>query len=59
MENNSDRSSREESLKIKDFHVRIPWGLAERVRIYAVEHRTTLNNVVIEALDTFLRQQQK
>ena len=41
--------------RTKDLHVHIPWGLAERIRDYAMENETTTTNVVIEALDVFLR----
>ena len=43
--------------KIKDLHVRIPWALAERVKRYGIERDISTTNVVIEALDIFLRQQ--
>lgn len=49
----------DQSRKTKRIHVHIPWGLAERVRIHAVENSTTMTNVVIEALDTFLRSQKR
>lgn len=41
----------------KELHVSIPWRLAERIRDYAMENETTAANVVIEAVDTFLREQ--
>ena len=45
--------------KIKDLHVRIPWALAERVKRYGIERDISTTNVVIEALDTFLRGQKE
>ena len=41
----------------KGLHLRIPPDLAERVRHFAEEHNYTLEGVVIEALDIFLREQ--
>ena len=35
--------------------IEIPCGLAERVEKYAEENDTDLSGVIIEALDTFLR----
>ena len=45
--------------KTKDLHVLIPMRLAKRVRAYASENCTTITNVVIEALDSFLREYEK
>ncbi len=45
--------------RTKDLHVRIPAKLAERVRVFASESKNTITGVVIEALDTFLRDQKK
>ena len=42
----------------KDFKLQIPCRLAERVEAYASANNTTIAGVVIEALDTFLREQQ-
>jgi hypothetical protein len=39
----------------KEFNVHIPCRLAERVEAYASKNNTEITNVVIEALDTFLR----
>ena len=35
--------------------IEIPCVLADRVTTYAKEHETTISNVLIEALDIFLR----
>lgn len=47
------------SQKTKDLHVLLPLGLAERVRLHALENETTITSVVIEALDAFLRTQKR
>ena len=39
----------------KEFNLHIPCRLAERVEAYASKNNTEIANVVIEALDTFLR----
>jgi len=41
----------------KAFSIQIPCKLAERVEAYASANNTTHNSVVIEALDSFLRNQ--
>ena len=41
----------------KDVHIRIPANLAERVKAFASENNYTVEGVVIEALDIFLREQ--
>jgi len=41
--------------KIKDLHVHIPLRLAERVKRHCMDRKVTTTNVVIEALDSFLR----
>ena len=41
----------------QEFNIRIPCRLAERVEAYASENNTEITVVIIEALDTFLRQQ--
>ena len=41
----------------KEFNVQIPCRLAERVEAYASENNSDITLVVIEALDTFLRDQ--
>jgi len=41
----------------KAFSIEIPCKLAERVETYASANNTTHNSVVIEALDSFLRNQ--
>jgi predicted HicB family RNase H-like nuclease len=42
----------------KEFNIRIPCKLAERIEAYASSNNTIINSVVIEALDSFLREQQ-
>jgi len=42
----------------KEFNINIPCRLAERVEAYASKNDTTIAGVIIEALDTFLREQQ-
>ena len=42
----------------KEFNLQIPCRLAERVEAYALANNATIAGVVIEALDTFLREQQ-
>ena len=37
--------------------IELPCALAERVMKLALENRTDLSNIVIEALDKFLREQ--
>ncbi|MCU0561145.1 MAG: hypothetical protein MUD16_13255 [Desulfobacterales bacterium] len=39
----------------QEITIRIPCALADRVAAYAKEQRTSLANVVVEALDLFLR----
>jgi hypothetical protein len=41
----------------KEFNIQIPCKLAERVEIYTSANNTIINSVVIEALDSFLREQ--
>jgi hypothetical protein len=41
----------------KEFKLHIPCKLAERVQAYASANNTIINSVVIEALDSFLREQ--
>jgi hypothetical protein len=41
----------------KEFNIQIPCRLAERVEAYAKENDADITGVVIEALDTFLRDQ--
>ncbi len=41
----------------KEFTIQIPCKLAERVEGFASANNTTITGVVIEALDTFLREQ--
>jgi hypothetical protein len=41
----------------KEFNIQIPCRLAERVEAYTKENDADIAGVVIEALDTFLRDQ--
>jgi len=41
----------------KEFNIQIPCKLAKRVEAYASANNTIINSVVIEALDSFLREQ--
>ena len=41
----------------KEFKLQIPCKLAERVEAYTSANNTIINSVVIEALDSFLREQ--
>lgn len=42
----------------REFHIKIPCQLAKRVEGYASANNTTITGVVIEALDSFLRNRQ-
>ena len=42
----------------KEFNLQIPRRLAERIEAYAAANNACISGVVIEALDTFLREQQ-
>ena len=42
---------------IQEMSIKIPRRLAQRVDAYARENGTDIENVVIEALDVFLREQ--
>ena len=54
----NDNSKDQNPTATKDFNIRIPSRLAERVEAYASANNATITGVVIEALDTFLREQQ-
>jgi NRPS condensation-like uncharacterized protein len=41
----------------KEFNIKIPCKLAERIEAYASANDATITGVVIEALDSFLREQ--
>jgi predicted HicB family RNase H-like nuclease len=41
----------------KEFKLHIPCILAKRVEAYASDNNTSINSIVIEALDSFLRVQ--
>ena len=45
--------------EIGNNNVFIPRQLAERARIYAHKNRTTITNVIVEAVDTFLRKSRR
>jgi hypothetical protein len=40
----------------EELTLKIPCRLAERIEAYASANKTTITNVVIEALDVFLRE---
>ena len=42
---------------LQDLQVKIPCRLADRIQAYADRNDTTMENVMIEAIDTFLRNQ--
>ena len=42
----------------KEFNIKIPCRLAERVEAFAKENNTDITGIVIEALDAFLRGEQ-
>jgi hypothetical protein len=50
-------SGNTQQIECEDLRITLPCGLADRVKTYATENGTTVTNVVIEALDTFLREQ--
>jgi hypothetical protein len=41
----------------KEFNIQIPCRLAERIEAYVKENNADINGIMIEALDTFLRDQ--
>jgi len=51
----NSNSSTDNKMDCEDFNLQIPCELASRVRQYADANKTSLTNVVIEALDVFLR----
>ncbi len=54
MTTNSEKSEHHEC---ENLYVDIPCELADRVRDYAEKHNVSITNVMIEALDSFLRSQ--
>jgi hypothetical protein len=48
-------SEKNENNDCIEFHISIPNELGNRVRGYAEKHGTTVTNVLIEALDAFIR----
>ncbi len=53
-----NKNFRDQSSDInKEFNIQIPRRLAERVEAYASSNNTDITGIVIEALDTFLRDQ--
>jgi len=54
---NSDSFKNQCDDKTKEFNIRIPCLLAERVEAYAKKNKTGIASVIIEALDDFLRMQ--
>ncbi|MGD2270794.1 MAG: hypothetical protein PVI06_10390 [Desulfobacterales bacterium] len=56
MDRESDKGNKAQEV-CEDLIVSLPCNLADRVKLYAAENYTTVTNVVIEALDAFLREQ--
>jgi hypothetical protein len=48
-----------EEMPCEELHVTIPCELAKRIRHYTSESGSELAQVIIEALDTFLRRENK
>lgn len=48
-------TSPEKTMACEDLNLQIPCELVTRVRQYATANKTSMTNVVIEALDAFLR----
>jgi hypothetical protein len=46
-----------EDIACEEMHISIPCELAKRIRHYSAENDAELSLVIIEALDTFLRNQ--
>ena len=59
LEEGPDIEKEDGSKKTKVLHVLLPLKLAKRVRLYALENKTTITSVVIEALDAFLRRKKR
>ena len=53
--NMNSNSSTDNKMVCEDLNLQIPCELVSRVRQYADANKTSLTNVVIEALDAFLR----
>ena len=51
----SDKFKDQCSDMTKEFNIKIPCRLAERVEAYAKENDADITGIVIEALDAFLR----
>lgn len=43
----------------EEYTIQIPCTLAKRLNVFASENHTSITNVVVEAVDYFLRQQAK
>lgn len=43
----------------EEYTIQIPCTLAKRLNVFASENHTSITNVVVEAVDYFLRQQSK
>jgi hypothetical protein len=56
MDREGDKGNKAQE-ECEDLIVSLPCNLADRVKLYAAENYTTVTNVVIEALDAFLREQ--
>lgn len=54
MQTNSENTENSDCV---DLHISIPCRLADRVRGYAKKNETSVANVLIEALDAFIRSQ--
>jgi hypothetical protein len=52
MPTNSEKTEHNDCI---DLHISIPCELGNRVRGYAEKHGTSVTNVLIEALDAFIR----
>ncbi|MFH0726911.1 MAG: hypothetical protein V2B19_11275 [Pseudomonadota bacterium] len=51
----NSNASPDNKMACEDLNLPIPCELVSRVRQYAAANKTSLTNVVIEALDAFLR----
>jgi hypothetical protein len=55
VKNMNINSSTDNKMVCEDLKLQIPCELVSRVRQYAIANKNSLTNVVIEALDAFLR----
>jgi hypothetical protein len=56
MDSETDKGKKVQK-ECEELNISLPCDLADRVKLYAAENYSTVTNVVIEALDTFLREQ--